>query len=138
MKWGRIGIMEQEKTNDEIKMLFEADLAAFAIRYDLERLRVESPNFIREYRRSEAGGFILVSEKAVVRAFGQSRRVSIGEGEDYLTYEAAQEGVRASLSEYYRSRRDSRSPAERKGEARRQKRYRERRKERETQLDRQQ
>lgn len=138
-KWGMIKTMENDtQTPDEAKKVFEADLLAFAMRYSLNRVHVESQNFIRDYRRSEAGDFLLVSEKAIVKAFGQSRRVPIGDGEQYKTHEEAEAGVRATLSEYYRKRRDSRSENEKRGEARRQRAYRERRKQREIRLDRQQ
>lgn len=114
----------QKQQEADIKAQFEADLTAFALRYGVDRLKIESANFIRDYRRGEDGGIFLKQEKAVIRAFGQIRRVEIGEHAEYKTFEEADEGIRAAMSEYYRKRRETRTDKQREGERRRQKTYR--------------
>ena len=106
----------------------DQDFLVLATRYSLERLRVSTINFDRDYRRGEDGSFSLVSEKAVIRVLGKETKVAIGEGTKFSTYEAAFEATKKYWSEYYKNIRSKRSPAQQQAEAKRQKRYREDRK----------
>lgn len=117
---------------------FENDLVAFALKHSLERIKTESPNFIREYRRGRGGDLYLVTEKAVIKALGKVSKVKIGEGEKYQTYAEAEKAVREYWSNYFKERRNRRTDAEKAGEQRRQKRYREKKKGIKTTLKRQQ
>lgn len=112
----------------DIKQKLETDLAVFALKFGLDRIKVESYNFIRDYQRAEDGQLRLVSEKAIIRSFGKVTKVTIGEGGKYANREEAEVAVRASWSAYFKKQREKRSEATKRGEAIRQKRYRERRK----------
>lgn len=103
-------------------------------KYSAERLKISTPNFDRDYRRSEDGSIYLTSEKAVIRTLGKVTKVPIGEGEEFSTFEEAEKATKLYWQEYYKKVRASRSDVERRAEARRQKRYREKRKERDEEL----
>jgi hypothetical protein len=116
----------------------EADIITLATKHSLTKLKTESLNFVRDYRRAEDGSFLLVSERAVVRALGKVSKVPIGEGERYADYEAAAEGVRQHWSDYFKKQRAKRSEAERRGERLRQQQYRAKRRAERERIDRQQ
>lgn len=116
----------------------EQDILKFANQYSVERLKISTPNFDREFRRGVDGSFRLVSTKAVIRVLGKTTKVPIGKGETHQTYESAFEATKAHWSEYYKQVRAGRSAAQKRAEAKRQKAYRERRKAKETELNRQQ
>lgn len=126
--------MDEEKQFEK----FESELTTFANQHSVERIKVSTINFDRDYRRGGDGSFQLVSTKAVIRVLGKTTKVPIGDGCEFATYEEAFEATKKYWSEYYRSIRAKRSDAERAAEARRQKRYREKRKARVTELKRQQ
>lgn len=116
----------------------EQEIITLANQYSIERLKVSTLNFDREYRRGVDGDFQLVQTKAVVRALGKVTKVPIGEGEEFKTYEEAEKAVKNKWSEYYKKVRAQRTEAEKRREARRQKQYRERRRQNEIDLKRQQ
>lgn len=111
-----------------MKKQFMDDLQAFALKYSATRIKIETLNFDRDFRRGEDGVLRLKTEKAVIRALGKVTKVPIGEDEPYKTYDEAEAFARNYWSEYFKKRRAKRTEAEKRGEARRQKRYRERRK----------
>lgn len=117
---------------------FEADIHALADKYSIDRLKVSTINFDRDFKRGQDGNFRLVTIKAIIRVLGKTTKVPIGEDEAHQDYESAYEATKKHWSEYYKEVRSKRSPAERKAEAQRQKLYRERRRERKTELKRQQ
>lgn len=113
--------------NDTYEQM-EQEILAFANKYSLERLRISTINFDRDYKLAPDGSFNLVSTKAVIRVLGKTTKVPIGEGETYKTFEEAWEATKKYWSEYYRDIRAKRTPVQQRAEAKRQKRYRERRK----------
>jgi hypothetical protein len=113
--------------NNEELSNFESDIAHFATRYSADRLKISTVNFDRDYQRQADGRLHLVKEKAIIRVLGKVTKVSIGEGEQYATYEDAFEATKKHWQEYYKNVRANRSEAEKVATARRQKRYRERR-----------
>ena len=123
-------------TDDYEKMLPE--LQELARRYSISRVKLSTLNFDREFKLGQDGNLQLVSTKAVIRVLGKTSKVPIGDGEEFSTYEDVFEATKKKWSEYYKTIRANRSPAELALEAKRQKRYRERRKHRETELKRQQ
>ena len=136
-KFSQSSTMVLMKEDDAYKQ-FEAELAAFATKFSVTRLKISTINFDREYRRGVDGSFILVSTKAIIRVLGKVTKVPIGEGEEFSTYEEAFEATKKYWSEYYRDIRAKRSPEQIAAEKKRQKRYRERRKNKATELKRQQ
>lgn len=136
-KFSQSSTMVLMKEDDAHKQ-FEAELAAFATKFSVTRLKISTINFDREYRRGVDGSFILVSTKAIIRVLGKVTKVPIGEGEEFSTYEEAFEATKKYWSEYYRDIRAKRSPEQIAAEKKRQKRYRERRKNKATELKRQQ
>ncbi len=123
---------------DEQYQKFEDELRELADKYSITRIKVSTLNFDRDYRSGVAGNLVLVSTKAVIRALGHTAKVPIGEGEEFSTYEAAEEATKKKWSEYYKNIRANRSDQEKLAEQRRQKRYRERRKRTDITLKRQQ
>jgi len=93
---------------------FYQDMVAIATKYSMDRLRVTTLNFDREFKRGQDGSFNLVGTKAVIRVLGKTSKVPIGEGTPYATYEEAWEATKKYWSEYYREIRARRTPA--KGE----------------------
>lgn len=126
--------MNEEKIYERM----EQEIIALANKYSVSRLKISTLNFDREYRRGEAGQFLLTSTKAVIRALGKVTKVPIGDDQEYKTFEEAEAAVKKYWSEYYKGIRSSRSPEQIKAEKRRQKQYRERRKQKQTALKRQQ
>lgn len=118
--------------NKEQHELFEKELQAFGDRHSLTRIKTESLQFDHDYKRGDDNQFKLVSLKAVVRTLGKTTKVRIGEDEEHQSYETAAAAVKLYWSTYFKERRNRRTPAERKGEARRQRRYRERQRDAET------
>lgn len=116
--------MNEQETYDQ----FYQDMVAIATKYSMDRLRVTTLNFDREFKRGQDGSFNLVGTKAVIRVLGKTTKVPIGEGTPYATYEEAWEATKKYWSEYYREIRARRTPAQQVAEAKRQKRYREKRK----------
>ncbi len=112
------------------------DVTAFATRHSLNRVRVESDNFKREFTRQADDTFLLTSEKAVVRVLGKVSVIPIGESHTYKSFEEAEAWARQYWSDYFKQRREQRSDKERRNEARRQKAYRERRKAEQTEFKR--
>lgn len=123
---------------DQVYEQMEQEIVVLANKYSINRLKISTMNFDREYRRSEDGSFQLVSTKAVIRALGKVTKVPIGDDQEYKTYEEAEEATKKYWSEYYKTIRANRSEAEKRREAQRQKRYRERRRQNEIDLKRQQ
>jgi hypothetical protein len=113
--------------NDDLHK-FEHDIDEFATRYSADRLKISTINFDRDYKRTKDGTLHLVSEKAIIRTHGKTTKVSIGEGEQYKTYEEAFEATKKFWQEYYKNVRAKRSEAKKLSEAKKQQRYRERRK----------
>ena len=126
--------MDKNNTLEE----FEKDLKAFAEKWGVVKLMVETRNLKRNYQGETPFELALHKEVAVVRVLGRTQRVLIGEDQKYKTYEEAAEGVRAYWSNYFKERRRNMTPKERSGYARRQKRYRERRKQERQAIERQQ
>lgn len=116
----------------------EQEIIALANKYSIERLKISTVNFDREYRRSVDGSFRLVLTKAVIRALGKVTKVPIGDDQECKTYEEAETLVKKKWSEYYKAIRANRTDAEKRKAARRQKQYRERRRQNEIDLKRQQ
>lgn len=116
----------------------EQEIIALANKYSVNRLKISTINFDREYRRGVDGDFVLVSTKAVIRALGKVTKAPIGENQRYKTFEEAEKAVKNHWSEYYKKIRANRSEAQKKAEARRQKQYRERKRQNEIDLKRQQ
>lgn len=127
-------IMNEQETYEQM----EQEILALANKYSLERLRISTINFDRDFKRGLDGSFKLVQTKAVIRVLGKLTKVPIGEGCKFSTYEEAFEATKNYWSEYYRGVRAKRSEADRITEARRQKRYREQRKKMTLDLKRQQ
>lgn len=113
--------------NDDLHK-FEHDIDEFATRYSADRLKISTIHFDRDYKRTKDGSLHLVSEKAIIRSHGKTTKVSIGEGEQYATYEEAFEATKKYWQEYYKNVRANRSEAKKLAEAKKQQRYRERRK----------
>lgn len=107
---------------------FEHDVDEFATRYSADRLKISTVNFDRDYKRTKDGTLHLVSEKAIIRTHGKVTKVSIGEGEQFKTYEEAFEATKKYWQEYYKNVRANRDDAQKQAEVKRQQRYRERRK----------
>lgn len=116
------------------KEAMNLDILAIANKYSFERLKISTYNFDRDYQRNDAGDIYLVSEKAVIRAFGKVTKVPIGENEQYKTFEEAEEATKKYWQEYYKEVRAARSEKDKIAESRRQKRYRERRRQKEQEL----
>jgi len=114
------------------------EVAVFATRYSVKRLRISTLNFEFDYVQGEDGSMTLAREKAVIYALGKVTKVPIGEGCEFSTYEEAEKATKKYWSEYYKNIRASRSEKDKLAEARRQKRYREKRKEKLIDLKRQQ
>lgn len=112
----------------EHRQLLEEDLLAFADKHSLTRVKTESLDFDRDYKRIESGEFVLAVEKAVIRVLGKVTKVKIGEGEEYPDYESAKKAVTEHWKAYFKAQRENRTDAEKRGEALRQKRYREKKK----------
>jgi hypothetical protein len=106
----------------------EQDLLAFADKYSVSRVKFSTVNFDLDYERDDDGALRLKTEKAVIRTLGKVTKVPIGEGEEFSTYEEAEEATKKRWQEYYKKVRAKRSEKEKRAEALRQKRYRERRK----------
>lgn len=123
--------------NDDYDKMFP-ELTALANRYSVDRVKISTLNFDREFRRGVDGVLELVSTKAVIRVLGKTTKVPIGEGEEFSTYEEAFEATKKRWSEYYKNIRANRSPEQLAIEAKRQKRYRATRKKRAITLKRQQ
>lgn len=117
---------------------FEDELITFANKFSVDRIKVSTLNFDREFKRGQDGSFLLVSTKAVIRVLGKVTKVPIGEGCEFSTFEEAFEATKKHWSEYYKDIRAKRSDREKQQEAKRQKRYRERRKNKDTEINRQQ
>ena len=106
----------------------EQELTVFADKYSVSRIKFSTINFDLDYQRDDDGKLRLKTEKAVIRTLGKVTKVPIGEGEEFATFEEAEEATKKRWQEYYREVRAKRSDKERRAEALRQKRYRERRK----------
>lgn len=126
--------MNEEKIYERM----EQEIIALANKYSVTRLKISTLSFDREYRRGEAGQFLLVSTKAVIRALGKVTKVPIGDDQEFKTFEEAEAATKKYWSEYYKGIRSNRSAEQIKAEKRRQKQYRERRKQKQTALKRQQ
>lgn len=126
--------MDEEKIYQE----FEQELVAFANKYSIDRLKLSTVNFDREFKRGQDGSFLLVSTKAVIRTLGKVTKVPVGEGCEFSTFEEAEAATKKYWSEYYKNIRAKRTDAEKRAEAQRQKRYREQRKAKNTEKERQQ
>lgn len=106
----------------------EQELRLFADKYSVSRIKFSTINFDLDYQRDDDGKLVLKTEKAVVRTLGKVTKVPIGAGEEFATFEEAEEATKKRWQEYYREVRAKRSDKERRAEALRQKRYRERKK----------
>lgn len=126
--------MDEQKLREQ----FEKDLAEFANRYSLTRIKTESLNFDRDFKRGEDNQFHLKSEKAVIRVLGKVSKVQIGENHQYKTFEEAEIAMREKWSAYFKKQRMKRTQNEKRGQQRRQKRYRDKKRARDIELDRQQ
>lgn len=123
---------------NELKQQFEQELMVLATKYSITKLKVSTINFEREYRREDDGSFLLKNEKALITSYGRVTKVPIGEGQEFSTYEEAEEAVKKHWSEYYKKTRAVRTPAQKAAQAKRQKRYREKYKAEAIKLKRQQ
>lgn len=117
---------------------FENELQTFAAKHAITRIKVSTINFDRDFKLGQDARLDLVSCKAIIRVLGKMTKVPIGPDEEHKTYEEAFEATKTYWSEYYKTVRAKRTPAERRAEAERQKRYREKRRGRETEAERRQ
>lgn len=113
----------------------EQELTVFADKYSVSRIKFSTVNFDLDYQRDDDGKLCLKTEKAVIRTLGKVTKVPIGEGEEFATFEEAEEATKKRWQEYYKEVRARRSDKERRAEALRQKRYRERKKTRDHEFD---
>lgn len=110
--------MDKNDEDNELALVNE-----FANRLSLNRAKTEGAFFDSDYRRNEDTNlFELVSRKAVVRSFGKTTKILIGQNEECRTYQEAEVKARAYWSEYFKNRRQmAKSENFRVGERRRQK-----------------
>ena len=113
----------------------EQELKVFTDKYSVSRIKFSTINFDLDYQRDGEGVLRLKTEKAVIRTLGKVTKVPIGEGEEFKTFEEAEEATKKRWQEYYKEVRAKRSDKERRAEALRQKRYRERKKTRDQEFE---
>lgn len=123
---------------EEQRQKFEQELLLFAAKYSVTRLKLSTLNFEREYIREDDGSFVLKGEKALIHSYGRITKVPIGEGQEFSTYEEAEEATKKYWSEYYKKTRTSLTDDQKRAAAQRQKRYRDKYKAEGIKLSRQQ
>lgn len=116
----------------ELLKQMEEDVQFLATKYSFLKLKVSTIHFERDYELGENYRFALKKEVAIVRYYGQVRKVTLDE--ETPTYEDAEKAVIAKMKMYYKKARANRSDAEKRKSALRQRKYRELKKQREQEM----
>ena len=114
------------KQREELKQYvasLELELTEFANKHGVDKVRLESSNYKREFAVDENGRMSLVKQRAVIWVNGRGSIVLLGKETGLLSYDEAVAFEKRRWADYARKRRANMTPEEREREREYQKQY---------------